>query len=68
MSSVAKRLRHAWEQIGMIHGFEDGLPDLSCMLDVAKLRWKDTSFSQSRSHVATSGVRRGTQVGLLPYR
>jgi hypothetical protein len=53
MSSVAKRLRHVWEQVGMIHGFEDGLLDLSCMLEIVKLRWEEASFSpkpQSRGH------------------
>jgi hypothetical protein len=53
MSSIVKRLRHAWEQVGMIDGFEDGLLDLSCVLEIAKLRLEEASFSpkpQSRGH------------------
>jgi hypothetical protein len=58
MSSVVKRLRHVWEQVGMIHGFEDGLLDLSCMLEIAKLRWEEPAFPQNRSHVVTLGAHR----------
>jgi hypothetical protein len=37
----------------MIDGFEDGLLDLSCVLEIAKLRLEEASFSpkpQSRGH------------------